>query len=160
MPQPVTDRLRGLFDTVYREVLKFGIIGALAFVIDLGLANLLWSTVLEGKVTTAKIISGLVATAFAWWGNRSWTFAHRTNRPVHHEAALFFLVNLIALGIGAATLAFAYYVLGHTGPVAKNVSTIIGIGLGTLFRFWCYRAFVFGEEAVAEDTSPLAEHHH
>ena len=56
---------RGAMDVIYREMIKFGVIGALAFVIDLGLANLLWHTVLEDRVTTAKIISGLVATLFS-----------------------------------------------------------------------------------------------
>ena len=49
-------RARGAMDVIYREMIKFGVVGALAFVIDLGLANLLWHTVLEDRVTTAKII--------------------------------------------------------------------------------------------------------
>ena len=101
VPSPLTDlldRLRGAITVLYREMIKFGVVGAAAFVIDLGGANLLWHTVLPHKVTTAKIISGAVATAFAWAGNRQWTFRHRRSRPVHHELFLFFLVNGIALG--------------------------------------------------------------
>ena len=90
-------------DVIYREMIKFGVVGLIAFVIDIGLANLLWHTVLSDKVTTAKIISGAVATLFAWFGNRQWTFRHRRSRPAHHEVALFFGVNAIALGISAVT---------------------------------------------------------
>jgi putative flippase GtrA len=139
---------RSAMDVIYREMIKFGVVGALAFVIDLGLANLLWHTVLEDRVTTAKIISGLVATLFSWVGNRQWTFRHRRSRPAHHEVALFFGVNLVALGIATVTLAFSHYALGFTSTLADNIATIVGIGLGTLFRFWTYRKFVFAGEPL------------
>lgn len=153
-PQPtgaisrLVQRARDAMDVIYREMIKFGVVGALAFVIDLGLANLLWHTVLSDKVTTAKIISGAVATLFSWVGNRQWTFRHRRSRPAHHEVALFFGVNLVALGISALTLYLSHYGLGLTSILADNVATIVGIGFGTLFRFWAYRRFVFAGEPI------------
>jgi putative flippase GtrA len=157
----VLDRLRGAVDVLYREMIKFGVIGAAAFVIDVGLMNLLRQTVMEDKPTGAKVVSASVATAFAWVGNRAWTFRHRRNRPAHHEAGLFALTNGVALLIGAGSIAFSHYVLGLTTLAADNVANVVGIGLGTLFRFWAYRQFVFSAEPL-EDTSPLAEHraHH
>ena len=142
------DSLREAIDVLYREMIKFGVVGAVAFVIDLGLANLLWQTVLSDRVTTAKIISGIVATLFAWVGNRQWTFRHRRSRPAHHEVALFFGVNFIALGISAVTLFVSHYGLGYTSILADNVATVVGIGLGTLFRFWAYRRYVFAGEPI------------
>lgn len=139
---------RGAVDVLYREMIKFGVVGAIAFVIDLGGANLLWHTVLADKITTAKIISGAVATLVAWIGNRQWTFRHRRSRPVHHEVALFFGVNLVALGISAVVLAFSHYGLGFESRLADNVATVVGIGLGTLFRFWAYRRLVFSHEPL------------
>ncbi|NYF99099.1 GtrA family protein [Janibacter cremeus] len=150
-------RLAGLIDTLWHEIAKFGVIGAVAFVIDIGGMNLLTHTVLEGKVTTARIISGVVATLFAWLGNRLWTFAHRRSRPAHHEVSLFFLVNGVALAISTLTLVLSHYGLGLTSRLSDNVATIFGIGLGTLFRFWAYRRFVFVDEPMDVDTSPL--HH-
>jgi putative flippase GtrA len=153
-PQPtgaisrLVQRARGAMDVIYREMIKFGVVGLLAFVIDLGLANLLWQTVLSDKVTTAKIISGAVATLFSWVGNRQWTFRHRRSRPAHHEVVLFFGVNLVALGISAVTLYLSHYGLGLTSILADNVATIVGIGFGTLFRFWAYRRFVFAGEPL------------
>jgi putative flippase GtrA len=153
-PQPtgaiarLVESVRGAMDVIYREMVKFGVVGALAFVIDLGLANLLWQTVLSDKVTTAKIISGAVATLFAWVGNRQWTFRHRRSRPAHHEVALFFGVNLVALGISAVTLYVSHYGLGFTTILADNVATVVGIGIGTLFRFWAYRRYVFAGEPL------------
>ena len=81
-------------------------------------------------------------------GNRQWTFRHRRSRPAHHEVLLFFGVNAIALGISAITLTISHYALGFTTILADNVVTIIGIGLGTLFRFWAYRRYVFAGEPL------------
>ena len=151
-PAGGTSRLLGsareTIDVIYREMIKFGVVGLIAFIIDIGLANLLWHTVLSDKVTTAKIISGAVATLFAWFGNRQWTFRHRRSRPAHHEVALFFGVNAIALGISAVTLYVSHYGFGFVSILADNIATIIGIGLGTLFRFWAYRRFVFAGEPL------------
>lgn len=147
--------LARLVDTIWHEIAKFGLVGALAFVIDIGGMNLLTHTVLEGRVTTARILSGVVATLFAWFGNRSWTFAHRRSRPAHHEVSLFFLVNGVALAISTLCLVVSHYGLDFTSRLADNAATIIGIGLGTLFRFWTYRRFVFAHEPMDVPTSPL-----
>ena len=111
---------RGAMDVIYREMIKFGVVGLLAFIIDIGLANLLWHTVLSDKVTTAKIISGIVATLFSWVGNRQWTFRHRRSRPAHHEVALFFGVNLVALGISALVLTISHYGLDYTSILRQH----------------------------------------
>lgn len=152
---PVLDRLRGAIDVVYREILKFGIVGGIAFVIDVGVMNLLRHTVLEDKPSTAKVISATLATLFAWAGNRTWTFRHRRSRPMHHEVALFFVTNIIAMVIGVGSIAFSHYVLDLTSLFADNVANIVGIGLGTIFRFWAYRQYVFHNEILAEEKAPL-----
>ena len=37
----------------------------------------------------------------------------------------------------------------HT-QLADNITNIVGIGIGTLFRFWTYRKFVFAGDAQVE----------
>jgi putative flippase GtrA len=162
----VVARLRGTIDVLYREMIKFGIVGAVAFVVDLGLFNILRNTVLSGygngplsRAVIATIISAAVATCVAWVGNRAWTFRHRRNRPAHHEALLFALTNGVALLIQAVCVGISHHFLGQESLVAENLAKLVGIGLGTLFRFWSYRRFVFSREPL-EDTSPLAESQH
>jgi putative flippase GtrA len=150
------DRLRGTVGVLYREMIKFGVVGGVAFVVDVGLFNLLRHTALEDKPSTAKVISATVATLVAWIGNRMWTFRRRRNRPVHHEALLFFVTNGVALLIGVGVIAFSHYVLDLRSLTADNIANIVGIGLGTLFRFWAYRTVVFSREPL-EDTSPLSD---
>ena len=151
------DRARGALDVLIREMLKFGMVGAMAFVIDLGGYNLLvfgphllgmlgeGDTVgaLNDKPLTARIISASVATLVAWLGNRLWTFRRRRQRPAAHELALFVLFNLAAMVIAVVCLGFSRYVLDLHSQLADNVTNIVGIGFGTLFRFWAYRKFVF-----------------
>lgn len=156
MPATLTsllDRLRAGIGLIYREMIKFGVVGAVAFVIDLGGANLLWHTVLEDKVTTAKILSGALATLVAWVGNRAWTFRHRRSRAPLQEVVLFFAVNGLALAIAAGVLALSHYGLGFQTRLADNVATVIGIGIGTIFRFIAYRYLVFSGLTTPDDAA-------
>jgi putative flippase GtrA len=145
-------RVRGTLDVVYREMLKFGAVGAVAFVVDVGLFNLLTTDLwpgggggpLDGHEKIAKIVSAGTATVVAWLGNRYWSFRHRRQSSRSREFATFVLMNVLATGIAVLCLAVSHDVLGFTSHIADNVSgNIIGIGLGTLFRFWAYRTFVF-----------------
>ncbi len=145
-PPALLDRLRGVASLFWRELAKFGVIGAIGFVIDFGGFNLLFYGPLAGHLTTSKIISGATATLVAWIGNRMWTFRHRRNRAAHHEALLFFLVNGVGLAISTLWLNFTHDWLHHTSRGAVNLNTIIGIGLATIFRFWAYRQVVFSGE--------------
>lgn len=152
----LVDLLRGTLNALWREVVKFGIIGAMAFVIDVGTMNLLRHTLLTDKPTTAKIISASLATVFAWIGNRQWTFRHRRGRGATSEFSLFVLTNGVALLIGVGAIALSHYGLRLTTLVADNIANVIGIGLGTLFRFWAYRRFVFAD-ASAPSADPEVE---
>lgn len=131
----------------------------MAFVIDFGLFNVLLyaDTPVHGKPLTAKVLSVLVATVFAYFGNRFWTFRHRGRTGYAREYMLFFVLNGVGMLIALSCLWFTHYALGLTGPIANNISAnVIGLGLGTLFRFWSYRKWVF-PEASTEEALKFAE---
>src|SRR5437879_4613258 len=65
--------LRERFGHLLHEVAKFGAIGALAYVVDVGTFNALRSGSLSERPLTAKVISTVLATTFAYFGNRHWT---------------------------------------------------------------------------------------
>jgi putative flippase GtrA len=126
------------------EVAKFGTVGAIAFIIDVGLFNVLRAGVLSDSPLTAKTIGVVVATAFAYVANRNWTYRHRARTGYGRETALFFATNAVALLISWGCLAFTHYLLGLDSQLADNISgNVIAVGLGTLFRFWAYRTWVF-----------------
>ena len=130
-----------------REVAKFGTVGAVAYVVDVGVFNLLRFSELSPithKPITAKIISSIVATLVAYIGNRYWAFASRSAGSHRESLTLFFGFNGIAMVIAAVCLWFTHYALGLTSQAADNFSAnIVGTGLGTLFRFYAYRRWVF-----------------
>jgi putative flippase GtrA len=130
------------------EVAKFGTVGAMAFVIDVGLFNLLRAGLLEDSPLTAKTISVGAATAFAFLANRHWTYRDRARTGYGRETTLFFATNAAALLISWACLFTTHYLLGFDSQLADNISgNVIAVGLGTLFRFWVYRTWVFPVQA-------------
>ena len=57
---------------------------------------------------------------------------------------LFFVLNIIGMGIALGCLWFTHYALGFDSVIADNISAnVIGLALGTIFRFWSYRKWVF-----------------
>ncbi|HKE51220.1 MAG TPA: GtrA family protein [Actinomycetes bacterium] len=140
--------------------MKFGTVGAFAYVVDIGLYNLLRATVLEDKTITAKVVSVTVATAVAFLGNRHWTFRHRTDPGLARGFGVFALLNGIAMVITVIPLWISHYLLGMTSLLADNISTnIIGTALATVFRFWSYRKWVFvAPVPVAPITDAPATH--
>jgi putative flippase GtrA len=151
-PPYVFDRLRGLSN----EIVRFGVIGALGFIVDVGLFNLLRYAgapgLLEHRPLTAKAISVSAATIVTYVGNRHWTWASRARTARHREAVLFFVFSALGLGIALGCLAVSHYVLDLRSPLADNVSAnVVGLLLGMAFRFWSYRTFVFPPDADSRE---------
>jgi putative flippase GtrA len=149
--------LHGRVEHLLHELAKFGVVGAIAFVVDVGTFNVLRNGSFDDKVLTAKVISTILATTVAFFGNRQWTFRHRERAGLRREYVLFFVLNGIGLAIALSFLAMSHYVLDLTSPLADNISTnIIGMAFATVFRFWSYRRFVF-TAPVAPPAEPATE---
>ncbi|AGL20982.1 GtrA family protein [Actinoplanes sp. N902-109] len=148
--------LRARFGALVRELSKFGTVGSIAFAIDLVIFNVLLQ--LGAESLLAKTGSTVIATTVAFIGNRYWTWRHRAHAGMARQYSLFFLLNGVGLGIGLACLAISHYGLGtiwpeFQTPLADNISgQLVGTAVGTLFRFWSYRRFVFGETTAAQPT--------
>jgi putative flippase GtrA len=135
-------RLYERFAQLIHEVAKFGIVGVIAFAVTEAGTNLLHFQAGLGPLTS-NTIATVVATCVSFGGNRYWTFRHRDRAGFGREYVLFFFLNGIGLVIQLACLGSAYYVLNLTDKLSYNVALFIGIGLGTLFRFWSYRTWVW-----------------
>lgn len=146
-----TTRRSALLARLHRglgELLRFGTVGIAAYVVDVGIFNLLVHAgspgVLFDKPLTAKIIAAVCATLFAYVANRQWTWRDRQRRGFWREYGLFILFNAIGLVITVIPLAISRYVLDLDSAVADNISAnVVGVGLATIFRFWSYRRWVF-----------------
>lgn len=134
------DHLRGSGRVLLKELAAFGVIGALAFVIDIGL----FTWLRPHGALKAKVVSTLVSTTFAYFGNRHLSFSHRARTSVARESVFFFGINLLTLAFSLLVIALFVYPLGygHTSTMIFVVN-LVTIGLGTIFRFWAYKRFVF-----------------
>ncbi|MEX5294597.1 GtrA family protein [Kocuria sp. CPCC 205268] len=143
----LVDRFDALWHLFVKELMKFGVVGALAFLINASLTWILMHTVFEDGHLKAKFVATAVAIAFAWVANRLWTFRHKRQSDKRRELIQFLVANGIGMAIELGCLGFSYYVLGLTSAYASFVSgTIIGTILGTVFRYFAYRFWVFTEE--------------
>jgi putative flippase GtrA len=126
---------------------KFFSVGAIGYIVGVGGFNFLVhleNAPLASKPLTASVISGIASILVAYVGNRHWTWKDRQRTGARREVTLFFVINGITLLFGVACLAISRYVLGLDSALADNISAnVIGVGLGTLFRFWSYRTIVF-----------------
>ena len=135
------------------EIAKFGVVGGIGFLVQLGVTDAAHFGVGIGALTSI-IIGYVVATVVTFLGNRHWAFKHRQGKGLQHETLLFVLLNCVGLGIQEAVVATVHYGLHMTDPLSYNVANIVGIGLGTLFRLWSYRKWVFLE--VNEEPAEVA----
>lgn len=149
---------------LFGQFVRFGVVGLVGLVVDVGIFNLLRLTVLapelihEGPVI-AKVISTSVAIITNWLGNRYWTFGSMRRSHVLREGIEFAIVSLAGMGIALLCLWVSHYLLGFTSALADNIATnVVGLALGTAFRFTFYRIWVFRPEmdraaAADEDES-------
>ncbi len=132
--------VRSSWRILLKEITAFGLVGALSLIIDLGLYNLLAG---NGWLK-AKLVSTVVATLFAYFGNRHLSFSHRARTTLGRETSYFFGINLVTLVFSELILGLFAYPLNQRGDhVVMNVVNLVTIGLGTVFRFWAYKRFVF-----------------
>ncbi|MCU1469685.1 MAG: GtrA family protein [Glaciihabitans sp.] len=146
--------------TLIAQLARFGVVGAVGFVVDVGIFNVLRVTVFsptqihEGPVW-AKVVSTSIAIVINWLGNRYWTFRKEARKHPLSEAIEFFVVSLVGMGIGLGCLWISHYVLGYTSQLADNISAnVVGLALGTLFRFALYRLWVFNPKRTGAGKRP------
>jgi putative flippase GtrA len=143
---------RGLYERfrhLIHEMAKFGVIGLTGVVITDLSYNLLRYSIPLGPLTSVTIAT-IAASFFTFAGNRYWTFRHRQGSGAGRETILFFGLNGVALLIQYACIGLTNYTLGRTDKLSNNIALLIGIGLGTLFRFWSYRKWVWIAAPPAE----------
>jgi putative flippase GtrA len=145
------------FRVLIHEVAKFGVVGGLAFVLTVVLFNAFHSGARLDAILATTFANAL-ATVFAFVGNKFWAFRHRKGSHWGRETLLFFFFNGIGILITDGVVALVQHGLGRNDNLSLNVANIIGVGLATLFRLYCYRRWVFlyadGEVPAAEQLEP------
>jgi putative flippase GtrA len=134
------EHIRSSWRILLKEITAFGAIGFAALVIDLSL----FAWLAPSGALKAKCISTIVSTTFAYFGNRYLSFSHRARTSIGRETSYFFGINLVTLVFSELIIALFVYPLHYAhDSVTVFVVNVGTIGLGTLFRFWAYKRFVF-----------------
>jgi putative flippase GtrA len=139
------------------EGAKFLTVGGVATVV----AFLIFNGLVHGYVggpgpmhedpLVAFVIANTVGMIVSYRGSRSWAFRNREAVGVAGGRVSYFVINIVSMVIPLACLSFTRYVLGLTDPVADNVSAnVVGLGLGTLARFWAIQRYIFLSPARLE----------
>jgi putative flippase GtrA len=150
LDQLLPQRLR----TLGPEVVKFGIIGGLNVVVNWVSFNLLLILpIFANGQLKAKVIATGVAIVSSYFMNRHWTYKDRDKSAAHREFVLFLGFNLVGMLIELAVMAATKYIFGLTSWLAINAAFVVGLAIGTTFRFFTYRNWVFTH---SEDAEPAA----
>jgi len=142
MPEPVDGVVRSAWRLLAKELSAFGVVGASCFLLDVGLFQVLYTSVGLGAVSS-KLVSTLVSMTVAFLGHRFWSFSHRAHRGLRRQYLLFAAVNGATLMMGLAIVAFVRYPLGQESALVLQAANVASIGLGTVIRYLSYRRWVF-----------------
>jgi putative flippase GtrA len=152
----ITSSLRARFARMLDEIMKFGAVGAAAFVIDAGGFNLLMDHGLNHKPLTAKAVSMSVAATFAYFANRHWTWKDKERQGLGREYSMFIALSVVGFALTEIPVGFSEYVLRLHSPLAYNISGLfVGTAVGTIWRFWSFKRWVFlePEPQAADDAA-------
>jgi putative flippase GtrA len=136
------------------QLASFGAVGGVGLLIDVGVFNLLRSTILAPEnVHSGPVIAKVISTSLAilanWLGNRSLTFRAQRRSNAVREGIEFAMVSVVGMIIAVGCLVVSHYVLGFRSVFADNIATnVVGLGIGTAFRFAFYRWWVFADPAT------------
>lgn len=125
-----------------KEIAAFGVVGVINLVLNLAIYNLLTEG-LGWAVVRSSIIATAISTTSAYFMNRYWSFSHRARTGLRREYTIFFGINGVGLVMESLIVAMVEYGLGKDDTFSRNLAKLTGIAVGTLFRFWAYKRWVF-----------------
>jgi putative flippase GtrA len=137
------------FRQLIHEGAKFLVVGLIGTIVTFGVANALQGSI--GRYA-AITIATVIATVVTYLGNGYWAFRHRQGQGTGRDTIVFLVLNAIGLLIYYGCIGLTDLAGVGKSKLWYNAALIVGTGLGTLFRFWSYRKWVW----VAADTPVLA----
>jgi putative flippase GtrA len=156
----MTSRYEGLLPRFLSpQVRTFLTVGGAGYVVDVVSFNVLRSAPVLSAVdpSYSRTLAVALAMVVTYLGNRLFTWRGQSTGDRRREVSLFVLFNLIGLGLSVVTLVISHDLLGLTSRLADNISAnVVGLALGTLFRYWSYERFVFtGSRTVQTPEDPV-----
>ena len=132
------------------EIFSFLTVGGAGYVVDVAAFNVFRAHAPTAGLdpSVSKILAVCAAMVVTYIGNRVFTWRGQSTRGRRREIALFVVFNAIGLGFSVVTLMISHDLLNLTSRLSDNISAnVIGLALGTAFRYWTYKRFVFAVDA-------------
>lgn len=111
-------------DSTFRHILLFSIVGALAFLVDLGVFT--GASALGAGLVLSRSLSILAAVTFTWYFNRTLTFQTQTPPSVVE-----FLSYLAGMQIGLVANFSTFFVVMYFSEVAARWP-VVALAIATL----------------------------
>ena len=104
------------------QILKFGVVGGIAFVIDYGILFLLAKVIGLNELISAAI-SFIVSLTFNYFLSTKWVFEAKKQTP--KEVIIFVLLSVVGLGINEVLIYLGIKKLGIDVMIVKLFATAI-----------------------------------
>jgi putative flippase GtrA len=140
-PRPHVRLLHGMRRPAnWVQLIQFGLVGGLGFVINLAVFAFCLHVV-GIDYRAAYVVAWLVAVSNNFLLNRRWTFnAHARSGQIHFQALRFFLVSLIAAGVGLLLLMLLVEVIGVSKVPAQALAVAASTPLNFLGnKLWSFK---------------------
>lgn len=128
---------------------KFGAVGALNTLLDLGILNtLIFFTGFSAgwHYTSYKAISFIIANTNAYFWNKYWTFESKGEANIK-EFWQFFIVSLIGFGINVGFASLIVNIIGPMGDISierwGNIAALGATAISLVWNFIGYKFIVF-----------------
>lgn len=105
------------------QILKFGVVGIIATVIDFGVLYVLSQPLGMDPVISAGI-SFCVSLVFNYVASMRYVFTHREDMSRSREFVIFLVLSLIGLAINEATMAAGVAVLGNSALAVMGTKVL------------------------------------
>lgn len=116
------------------QFLKFGVVGAVAFVIDYGILMIL-SQVIGWDPVPASAVSFTISVVFNYVASMRYVFTRREDLSRKSEFVIFVVLSIIGLGINSVCIWAGTRAFGD-GAIAVTATKIIATVVVALWNFW------------------------
>ena len=113
------------------QILKFGVVGAIAFVIDWGILNLLVG-IFHMHNVIAGTISFFISLVFNYFASMKYVFKHRPDMARWMEMAIFLFSSLVGLFLNGLIIWLSTYGMNRDAFITQHAEYLLRTNMGKL----------------------------
>lgn len=126
-----------------QQILKFGVVGIIAFAIDYGVLMLL-NVGFGVDAVIAAGISFCVSVVFNYLASMRYVFTHRADMSRQKEFVIFIVLSAIGLVINELCMKAGVTLLGET-PLMVTITKVFATGVVMIWNFFSRKKWLDGE---------------